>query len=397
MSDSGNERVAAPNARRLVAIDALRGVAVLAVLTSHLAFSAALRPSAGGASSASVLPPWLDHALHFGQYGVHLFLVLSGFCIHMQWARLPEGHGGVDFVAFWRRRLHRLYPPYFVALLASVLGLYLLHGVLGGAGPGIAAKLGYASTAQLAVDLALLLLLLQNLNGASHRVGNGPFWSLALEEQLYMLYFPLLALRRRFGWGRSLVAVALVTVLWRVATVTVAPLAWRGPLLLVGPARWLEWTLGALAVEAHMGKVSLPRWTSRAVVFVAFAGLAVLAEESAVPALAPAVDVLYGLAFFVLVNATCRAAWGEGARRFGSGGLFAAVGTISYSLYLIHLPIMVAVKQVGLRLGLGVGAVLALRVVVPIAAAALFYRLVESRFLSKSRARPSAAVPATVA
>lgn len=392
MSAARSEGAAAPPPRRLVAIDALRGVAVLAVVASHLAFSTALRPSAGGVAAASVFPPWVDHALHFGQYGVHLFLVLSGFCIHMQWARLPEGHGGVDFVAFWRRRLFRLYPPYFVALVASLLGLFMLHGVLGGAGPGVAAKLGYASTSALAVDLVLLLLLMQNLNGASHRVGNGPFWSLALEEQLYMLYFPLLSLRRRFGWGKALFVVALVTVLWRVGTVTVAPPSWRGALLLIGPARWLEWTLGALAVEAHLGKATLPRWASHPAAFLMFALLAVGAEESGVAVLA--IDLFYGLAFFVLVNAACRFAWGEQASRRDAGRLFAWVGAISYSLYLIHLPLMVAVKQVGLRAGLGVAAVLALRVVVPVGAAVIFHRLVERRFLTKSRGRRATPLPA---
>ena len=51
------------------------------------------------------------------------FFVISGFCIHLGWARQEAQAGGAttDFFAFWRRRIRRLYPPYLV-----VLGLYLL-------------------------------------------------------------------------------------------------------------------------------------------------------------------------------------------------------------------------------------------------------------------------------
>jgi len=363
---------------RLVAIDALRGVAVLLVLGSHLLFARL-------GTSTSAFPDWTHHVMLYGQFGVHLFLVLSGFCIHMQWARSPSEN--IDFVAFWRRRLHRLYPPYFVALCASVAGLFVLHSVMAHETGSIPQRFGYTSGSQFAIDLVLLLLLVQNVNGASHRIGNGPFWTLALEEQLYLLYFPLLWLRRRFGWTATLGVVVAVCVAWRTAALIVVPEAHQDKMFAVGPARWVEWALGAIAVEAHMGRIQLPRWASSSRVGILLLGITVVAHElfRTNPVFQTTVDPLFGLGFFVLVNAACRYDWGGAVDPLRIGARLAWVGGISYSLYLTHEPILVALKHVGFRAGLGVAGVLVLRALGPLLVAWLFFTLVERRFLNSSR------------
>lgn len=376
------------DSRRLPAIDALRGVAVLAVLLDHLPFSLSLAPAkAGGPAAESAFPAWLSESLSVGQYGVNLFLVLSGFCIHMRWARRGDLAERVDFLPFWKRRLHRLYPPYLVALVASIVGLFVLYGVLGHGGPALHQKLGYSSGAQLAIDLVLLLTLTQNLNGASHRIGNAPFWSLALEEQLYLLYFPLLGIRRRWGWGVTLGIVAAVTLGLRAAAPLVPPsfmVFW----FVIGPTRWLEWALGALAVEAQLGLVKLPQWCSSVgLAFGALAGaiaLRMLPGVLHVGRLPALEDPAFGLAFFLLVNAACEARWGEKTIAFATGALV-RVGLFSYSLYLVHVPILTLVKQAGFRLGFGVPAIAVLRIAVPIALAYVFFLVVERRFLNQSR------------
>ena len=71
---------------RLQSVDLLRGLAVLAVVCSHLGFS--VRGfSAGGSASAMFPSEPIADFLPLGQYGVQLFLVISGFCIHMRWSR----------------------------------------------------------------------------------------------------------------------------------------------------------------------------------------------------------------------------------------------------------------------------------------------------------------------
>ena len=58
----------------------------------------------------------------FGYIGVFLFFVISGFCIHLQWCRSRSinEQGSVAFGKFWKRRIRRLYPPYFIVLVIFV-------------------------------------------------------------------------------------------------------------------------------------------------------------------------------------------------------------------------------------------------------------------------------------
>lgn len=381
-------------ATRLAAIDALRGVATIAVLFSHLPFSTTTAPVTQGGVAVSALPPWVDTIFEHGAYGVHLFLIISGFCIHMAWARHPADATGVSFTQFWKRRLHRLYPPYFFALLLSIGGLYVLHTFVMGASGSIAAHLGYADGTQLAIDLVLLLLLAQNFNGAYQRIGNGPLWTLALEEQLYVLYFPFLWMRRHWTWTRTLVVVALATIVWRTVGLF-APT--NAPLLFLGPSRWYEWVLGALAVEAHLGRVQLPRWCRSGKVGALLLVLAIAfvnGKRFGVPqrAVLTISDVIMGTALFTLVNAACEVRWAE-AGTGAVGRFFAWVGTFSYSLYLTHQLVIVGAKHIAMRAGLGTAGVLATRFVLPIAGGWLFYVLVERRFLNASRRAAAGGAP----
>lgn len=367
---------------RLARIDMLRGIAVLLVLVNHLPFSTSLVPSAlPPTTNVSVFPDWLIRLVDVGHTGVNLFLVISGFCIHMRWARRFDAQSPPDFVAFWKRRLRRLYPPYFAAILLSMAGLFVLNGVLLHHG-GLAGSFGYSSARQLGLDVVCLVLLVQNLNGAAPRIGNSPFWTLALEEQLYLLYFPLLWIRRRFGIARALAIVVMVTTMWRAATL-LYPAALPSSWMTVGPSRWLEWALGAVAVEAYLGRFTLaPFWRSRVVaaILTAIACVITMRAPAGIQLLA---DPLWGVAYFVWLNVACaneRHVAAEGSRVVR---LLANVGLWSYSLYLTHEPVLGFAKHLGFRLQLGVGGVLALRIVLPLTLAYLFHVAVERRFLNR--------------
>lgn len=390
----GTERPAdvapARTGERLVAIDVLRGVAVLVVVLCHLPIAWADLGAHPGPGLTMARP--LRIALEYGRVGVHLFLVLSGFCIHLAWARTGDVARGIDFGAFWRKRLRRLYPPYLAALGLTLAVAFVLHAVLGDAAPASARAFGYASAWTLAFDLGLLLLLAQNLTLASHRVGNGPFWSLGLEEQLYVLYFALLSVRRRLGWRAVFAMTLTVTLLFRGALLVARedlPETWLG----IGPSRWFEWALGAYAVEAHRGHVTLPRWATQPLAFVLLLALAIFVTPAAgtwtVPAWVVVIrDPLFGLAFFVLVNALCRAdlaRWGTAIAPWAKGA--AALGVVSYSVYLVHTPLIVLATRLAVRDG--VDDLLTLTVMrfgVALLGGLLFFKLVESRFLGGSRA-----------
>jgi peptidoglycan/LPS O-acetylase OafA/YrhL len=339
--------------RRLVVVDALRGLAALLVVLLHVPH---LLDQPQRRSGLLFLP------MDLGFRGVPMFLVLSGFCIHLGAARRAAAGRGLacDWAAFWRRRFVRLYPPYLAAIAFSLL---LMRAPFGGLGfawyPG--GRLG------LTRDVLAHLLLVHNVF-PQYLCGlnNPPFWSLALEEQLYALYFVLLLLRRRLpGWFLLLAGGALV-LLWCASVVGLLAPAWQAsPWSLNCPLTWwFAWLLGAAAAEAHTGAARLPRWcSSRAVAALcALASLLMLPRVlqlcQAGPFLAARLgpdawttrllgdfptclrlgDMAAAAACFVLLNRWARAE--ARGRRWGRlAGAFAWLGVISYSLYLTHYPV----------------------------------------------------------
>jgi peptidoglycan/LPS O-acetylase OafA/YrhL len=276
-----------------------------------------------------------DAAMLFGKYGVWLFFVISGFCIHLQWVRArmtqtPE----ISFTAFWRRRIWRLYPPYLVTL---VFYIALRH-----------ASGDLPWDALSAWKIGLHALMLQNLDTRALNAMNNVYWTLAVEEQLYLLYFVFLAIRGRFGWAAAL-AVALGA---RVAWFGLAMLVHRVWLVDIvvtqaAAAQWFVWILGALAVEAAYGLLVLPQWTRNrflAAATLCVAGLTAWAQNYwlARGLLSDTVwligDVVWGVGFFILVNwaVAHEQGWVSARRLPVVVGWLAGVGIFSYSLYLTH-------------------------------------------------------------
>src|SRR6185503_20553603 len=107
---------------RMLTLDAMRGGAALAVVTYH-ALGVARQTATSGWESW--LPQITGYAVHFAFAGIYLFFVISGFCIHLFWAKArAKGvfEPAINFFSFWKRRVRRLYPPYFAAL-----ALYLCY------------------------------------------------------------------------------------------------------------------------------------------------------------------------------------------------------------------------------------------------------------------------------
>jgi peptidoglycan/LPS O-acetylase OafA/YrhL len=159
------------------ALDGVRGLAIVLVVLSH---------SIGFPATAFS--------------GVELFFVLSGFLITTLLLEEHSATGRVAFAEFYRRRAFRLLPA-LVALLASFL-VYSIVAVLAGGGSlerplfGVAAGLGYFTNISLAVDPTAMPNELRHL------------WSLAIEEQFYIVWPPVLFLVLR---GRKGLALAVLT------------------------------------------------------------------------------------------------------------------------------------------------------------------------------------------
>ncbi len=389
--------------RRLTGIDALRGIAALLVLGFH-AFAVSI------AQTRQDLP-WLYVGLYplvTGFVGVHLFLVLSGFCIHLRLARGREQRMQLPFVAFWKRRFWRLYPAYLAAMALSIT--VLLATTMWQHNDYSLAHLQQLWT-NLTPDLAAHLFMVHLFFPAFVLgLGNGVFWSLALEEHLYLLYSPLLWLRNRLGIAGLLAVAAIVSLSWRAACIyhfgerPIQPIGLEQGvtfLLWQAPSRWFEWCLGAAAAEAYAGRITLPRcWRHPLTMLAAGAGAIACSYH---PHLWLLREPLWGLTFFTCINCvvsreqTRRAA--DQHRPNVLWRTLAGVGVFSYSIYLIHAPLLHVVKLAAYNFGWGaltlLGARLAAMGAILIAAYG-FYRLFEQPFLhDATQKRP--ATPAEAA
>lgn len=342
---------------RSAAIDLLRGVAVLMVMCAHLPFSYTRGPE-----KLTFPPTPIGDIMAEGHWGVQLFLVISGYCIHIRWARKADLDTRVEFWAFWKRRLLRLYPPYAVMVVASAAAMYVMTR------PPLTG---------LAIDVLVLLLLVQNVTDASQRVGNGPFWSLALEEQLYLLYFPLLELRRRFGWAAALGVPFVVSFAWVAAfDHHLVPEVLAGAWPRVGPAYWFAWTLGALAAESHLDVIKTPWWTKQWWLFVILFPVGVIWKF-------PFHEIVATCSFFFLIHATVSA---EKLRPLGRWtSPMVRLGEISYGVYLVHNVAFVAAKRALVFAGLPNGVVFVLRFLAGLGAGYVVYRTLEKPFMLRAQ------------
>jgi peptidoglycan/LPS O-acetylase OafA/YrhL len=330
-----------PNGGRLQSIDALRGIAALGVVLYH----AVMQTSNAVPNNLFRWPvKLLQFVSSFGYIGVFLFFVISGFCIHLQWAK-SRANGqpqSIRFGSFWRRRIRRLYPPYLMAF-----ALFLLMAAL---------STGINVTHFFVYDVVMHLLMLHNLDPNTCYSINGVFWTLAIEEQLYLAYFLLLFLRTRWGWGPTLAICALARIGWFYFSHAVWVVMGTGiPVPEAAASHWFTWALGAIAVEAAFGLIKLPKWCRNL-----WLGGAAIVLASATSLILPATqkDTLphnlawmlmhpaWGLGFFIVVNRVVRAeqSWLERLKqprlisRLGLRLVAAAafVGVFSYSLYLTH-------------------------------------------------------------
>ena len=318
---------------RLRSIDALRGIAALGVVLYH-----AIEQGKNALPNNFFDYPVraLQFISSYGYIGVFLFFVISGFCIHLQWAKAKATgvEPNVRFGPFWKRRLRRLYPPYIIAL-----GLFLLVAYSYG-------ELNF--THFFFYDIVMHLLMLHNLDPQTCYTINGVFWTLAIEEQLYLAYFLLLFVRIRWGWWVT-IAVCLAA---RVAWMFLSYFAWVKfgyglPVPEAAASHWFTWALGAIGVELYFGLIQLPRWsrdlrltglliTGATVLsyYLQFIPKDTFAKDFAWFLLHP----LWGLGFFILINRLVLAeqSWIRRATVPSAVSLFATLGIFSYSLYLTH-------------------------------------------------------------
>jgi len=218
-------------------IDLLRGVAILLVFLfhCHLFF---FDPDAVGNSGlvAHFSLKGLLIALSpssVGWSGVPLFFIISGFLIHLGFVKKPEAFG---LAAFFSKRFWRIYPPYWLTLLALILiSFFSGHGV------GI-------------TNAVLHFFTLYNFSDRYMYGYNPSYWSLATEVQLYLLYPVLLFIRKKLGIANCFLVVCGISVTSLVLGIAFNNFGTSYAYLYNPFQLWFIWAAGAFYAEAVYAK-----------------------------------------------------------------------------------------------------------------------------------------------
>jgi len=262
---------------RIESIQALRGIAVLMICAVHF-FS----------SHNALSPPELRFIAGVGVHGVTVFFVISGFVLPLALSRVD--YSVSNFPRFVLKRLVRLEPPY----IATILLLIPLN-FMASMTPGF-----QGSPPE--VDLVQVI---SHLGYLAPAVGKpwlvGIFWSLLVEVQFYVLIGLTFAILRRH------------------------PIAWIVVLAL--PA--------AFATSWHGLALHIPMFLIGTAAFAWRAGWIRVVETLVLCLLLAALLSIYRGADYALfaLLAAAYILWGKGKSR-----VLLMAGTISYSLYLMHMP-----------------------------------------------------------
>jgi peptidoglycan/LPS O-acetylase OafA/YrhL len=337
--------------RVLPQLDALRGVAILAVFVQHLGdrFFPFLEARAAAALPAAITP-WALTILHHAWWGVDLFFVLSGFSLAQGYvSAFAAGRPAPPPRVFLARRAARILPAFFTALAVMIAVRPRVVFL-----PGFAAALG--------AHLALL----QGYVTPGGIVLIGAAWSLTTEAHFYLL-LPLLArplldrdpARPARRW---LTAGAIVTLAWGSRALLHAWILEPGvhtALLEASQRRWIssrldQFVLGALAAAIHASIRSSPRAAEasrRAPLGLALslAALVVAFRLEGALYLDPSGSWPYALLSLATAGLVLSASLLEGrALAWLAPAPLCALGVVSYGVFLYH---QLALGLVGHALG----------------------------------------------
>lgn len=292
-------------------IDGLRALAVLSVIFFHF----------------DVI------GISGGYVGVDIFFVISGFLITGILAKSIEDKK-FSLAHFYERRARRILPPLFITFGATALGtwfMFMPHDFVGYARSlmgvsGFASNFIFARWAGYFSDAAMTKPLLHT-------------WSLAVEEQFYLLFPPLLyglyRLFKKRGVVLFLYAILLLSFALNVFLINASPdktfylLHTRAWELLMGSVVFLHWQYIPLSKKQAQGLSILGA-------FFLAASILLYTPDTVFPGWAAVLPCL-GTAFIIWANIQHKTP----IKKIFSSKPAVAIGLISYGLYLYHWPVLV--------------------------------------------------------
>jgi peptidoglycan/LPS O-acetylase OafA/YrhL len=347
-------------------LDTLRFIAALSVLVQHVAQFQGLF----GLGSAG----WFHRLFLSGRDGVLLFFVLSGFLITYLLLVEREREGSIDVRRFYVRRVLRIWPLYFLVVVVA-FAIWL------GFGSPIPA---WRQPLHGGVFLLYVVFLANVAQFHTQPLGLSQTWSIAVEEQFYAVWPPLLRVFARFALGFLVVFVVLKVAL---VAILFAALGHSSEVALFVQQLALE-SMAAGAVGAVLVHRRSPLLriifhpVAQVVTLAAF--VAVIVDFDRLFAWTPSLaTIVLSLVFVLLVlNVGCNE---RVLLRVGTAALD-YLGRISYGVYMFH-PLLVygiflVIHGLGWKMSTPLlGAVYVVALLATVGVAAASYRWFETPFL----------------
>ncbi|MCZ8370919.1 MAG: acyltransferase [Porphyrobacter sp.] len=342
----------AVNYKRVDAIDAMRGLAAIAVVLYHArvefwAGLSAVWRTYGITIWPDALIGYASAPFSFGWFGVQVFFVLSGYCIHRRASQqfAASDQVAVDWLLFYKRRALRIYPVYLAALMLTFLVSHIefLRGV------------EIRDVDRSAYAFFVSVLSLQGIIAPMYS-WNGVFWTLSIEIHLYLFYPIVYFISKKFGAYAMLIASAAISTVyvgldfffrWTEAN----PFAFGVTPIFF--AFLFMWTFGAYIAECESSRGRLPHgiwWWGLSIICAVTGGIALDGSQwgrstsvlSCLPlTIAAGAFVILGLRLGQLRRPCVE---------FCLSSL-ASIGIFSFSIYATHVVTFHVLKLFGLPIG----------------------------------------------
>jgi peptidoglycan/LPS O-acetylase OafA/YrhL len=318
-------------------LDGLRGIAALYVMIGHARWLLWEGYQDGyllHRNDYSIIDKGLMYFFYLFRYGhecVLFFFVLSGFVIHISYVKQlkQDPKANISFLRYFNKRVNRIYPPFLFALFITICldfagrnyNFLIYYGKT--SYPLINSNFGHESYGVYTFIGNILFLFPEYFPFFGT---NKPTWSLQLEWWFYLIYPSFLVLSRKHIYYSTSLIVALFIF-------SFFPAFWPEKILQSVFSIMITWWLGVLLAEIYSERLKIKLIQFFFVSCISFAILSFFNNNNAL------YDFKIAFLFSALLSLLL---WlTKKGIRFSFLEKLKVVGDFSYTLYIIHCPILI--------------------------------------------------------